>query len=240
MGKQILIAVALALGASLSSPPVLAQQKFVTVGTGAVTGVYYGTGGAICRLMNRGKAKHGIRCSVESTDASVYNINTIKSGELDFAIVQSDVEYNAVKGMAQFKVSGPHTELRSVFSVFPEALLVLSRKEANVTRFEDFKGKRFNVGSPGSGTRFTIEMLMSKIDMKMSDYTLASELRPDEQGAALCDNKIDGFSFVVASPTANIQYPATICGAKLVAITGPAVDRLVKDYPYFSHATIPA
>jgi TRAP transporter TAXI family solute receptor len=239
MGKQILIAAALILGASVSTIAASAPQKFVTVGTGAVTGVYYSTGGAICRLMNRGRTKHGIRCSVESSDASVYNINTIKSGELDFGIVQSDVEYNAVKGLAQFKTSGPHTDLRSVFSVFPEALMVLSRKEANVARFEDFKGKRFNVGSPGSGTRFTIDMLISKSEMKVTDFALAAELKPDEQGAALCENRIDGFSYVVASPTANIQYPTTICGAKLVPITGPAVDRLVKAYPYFSYATIP-
>jgi TRAP transporter TAXI family solute receptor len=239
MAKQILIAGVLMLGASLLSPVVAAPQKFVTVGTGAVTGVYYGTGGAICRLMNRGRTKHGIRCSVESTDASVYNINTLKSGELDFAIVQSDVEYNAIKGLAQFKTSGPHSDLRSVFSVFPEALMVLSRKEAIVRKLEDFKGKRFNVGTPGSGTRFTIDLLMSRSDMKMSDFGLVSELKPDEQGAALCENKIDGFSFVVASPTANIQYPTTICGAKLVPISGPVVDKLVKDYPYFSYVTIP-
>jgi TRAP transporter TAXI family solute receptor len=239
MKKLTLIAAALALGASLASPAAVAQQKFVTIGTGGVTGVYYVAGGAICRLMNKERAKHGIRCSVESTAASVYNINTIKAGELDFGVAQSDVEYNAVKGLAQFKEGGAHSDLRAVFSVFPEALMVLSRKEANVKKFEDFKGKRFNVGNPGSGTRATIEMLMANSGMKNSDFTLTSELKPDEHGAALCDNKIDGFGFVVASPAANIQDPTTTCGAKLVPIAGPAVDKLVKDYPYFAYATIP-
>jgi TRAP transporter TAXI family solute receptor len=239
MKKLTLIAAALALGASLTSPAAVAQQKFVTIGTGGVTGVYYVAGGAICRLMNKERAKHGIRCSVESTAASVYNINTIKAGELDFGVAQSDVEYNAVKGLAQFKEGGAHSDLRAVFSVFPEALMVLSRKEANVKKFEDFKGKRFNVGNPGSGTRATIEMLMANSGMKNSDFTLTSELKPDEHGAALCDNKIDGFGFVVASPAANIQDPTTTCGAKLVPIAGPAVDKLVKDYPYFAYATIP-
>ena len=239
MKRLTLIAAAVALGATLASPAAMAQQKFVTIGTGGVTGVYYVAGGAICRLMNKERAKHGIRCSVESTAASVYNVNTIKAGELDFGVAQSDVEYNAVKGLAQFKEGGPHTELRAVFSVFPEALMVLSRKEANVKKFEDFKGKRFNVGNPGSGTRSTIEMLMANSGMKNSDFTLTSELKPDEHGAALCDNKIDGFGFVVASPAANIQDPTTTCGAKLVNITGPAVDKLVKEYPYFATATIP-
>ncbi len=240
MKKLTLIAAALSFAATLTSPVAMAaEQKFVTIGTGGVTGVYYVAGGAICRLMNKERAKHGIRCSVESTAASVYNINTIKAGELDFGVAQSDVEYNAVKGLAQFKEGGAHSDLRAVFSVFPEALMVLSRKEANVKKFEDFKGKRFNVGNPGSGTRATIDMLMANAGMKTSDFTLTSELKPDEHGAALCDNKIDGFGFVVASPAANIQDPTTTCGAKLVPISGPAVDKLVKDYPYFAYATIP-
>ncbi|WP_301103069.1 TAXI family TRAP transporter solute-binding subunit [Propionivibrio sp.] len=239
MKKLTIIAAALALGVTLASPVAVAQQKFVTIGTGGVTGVYYVAGGAICRLMNKERAKHGIRCSVESTAASVYNINTIKAGELDFGVAQSDVEYNAVKGLAQFKDGGAHSDLRAVFSVFPEALMVLSRKEANIKKFEDFKGKRFNVGNPGSGTRATVDMLMASMGMKTSDFSLTSELKPDEHGPALCDNKIDGFGFVVASPAANIQDPTTTCGAKLVPVTGPAVDKLVKEYPYFAYATIP-
>jgi len=234
-----LTALTLVMGVALASPVAVAQQKFVTIGSGGVTGVYYAAGGAICRLMNKERAKHGIRCSVESTGGSVYNVNTIKGGELDFGVAQSDVQYNAVKGLAQFKDGGAHADLRAVFSVYPEPLTVLSRKEAGIKKFEDFKGKRFNVGNPGSGTRATIDILMPALGMKTSDFTLTSELKPDEHGAALCDNKIDGFGYVVGSPAANIQDPTTTCGAKLVPITGPAVDKLIKEYPYFAAATIP-
>jgi hypothetical protein len=239
MKKLSAIAAALALGATLVSPAAVAQQKFVTIGTGGVTGVYYAAGGAICRLMNKERAKHGIRCSVESTGGSVYNINTIKGGELDFGVAQSDVQFNAVKGLAQFKDGGAHSDLRAVFSVYPEPLTVLARKEAGVTKFEDFKGKRFNVGNPGSGTRDTITTLMTAMGMKASDFSLTSELKPDEHGAALCDNKIDGFGYVVGSPAANIQDPTTTCGAKLVPVAGPAVEKLIKEFPYFAEATIP-
>ena len=239
MKKLTVIAAALALGSTLIAPAAVAQQKFVTIGTGGVTGVYYAAGGAICRLMNKERAKHGIRCSVESTGGSVYNVNTIKAGELDFGVAQSDVQFNAVKGQAQFKDGGPHADLRAVFSVYPEALTVLSRKEANIKKFEDFKDKRFNVGNPGSGTRDTVNILLGALNMKSGDFSLTSELKPDEHGAALCDNKIDGFAYVVGSPAANIQDPTTTCGAKLVPITGPAVDKLIKDYPYFAAATIP-
>lgn len=242
MSKKViphLLAALLTAAGALGAAPAQAQQKFVTVGTGGVTGVYYAAGGAICRLVNKERAKHGIRCSVESTGGSVFNINTIKAGELDLGFAQSDVQYNAYKGQGQFK-DGAYADLRSVFSVHPEPFTVVARKEANITRFEDFKGKRFNVGNPGSGTRASLEELFAAMGWKLSDLSLASELKADEHGPALCDGKIDGFFYGVGHPSANIQDPTTSCGAKLISLTGPAIDKLVHDKPYYARAVIPA
>ncbi|WP_298722076.1 TAXI family TRAP transporter solute-binding subunit [uncultured Ferrovibrio sp.] len=217
----------------------MAQQKFITIGTGGVTGVYYAAGGAICRLLNKDRKSHGIRCSVESTGGSAYNVNTIRAGELDFGMAQSDVHFNGLKGVGAFKDAGPFADLRSVYSIHPEPFTVLARKEINATKFEDLKGKRFNVGNPGSGTRASLEELLGALGWKLSDFSLASELKADEHGPALCDNKIDGFFYGVGHPSANIQDPTTTCGAKLVSIEGPAVDKLVAEHPYFAKATIP-
>ena len=228
-----------ALSLALPWTPAVAQQKFVTIGTGGVTGVYYAAGGAICRLVNKDRAKHGIRCSVESTGGSVFNVNTIKSGELDLGFAQSDVQYNALKGLGAFKDAGPWTDERSVFSVHPEPFTVLARKEAGVKQFNDFKGKRFNVGNPGSGTRASTEELLTAMNWKLSDFALASELKADEHGPALCDGKIDGFFYGVGHPSANIQDPTTSCAAQLIPLTGPAVDKLVAEKPYYAKVAIP-
>ena len=220
--------------------PAFAQQKYLTIGTGGVTGVYYAAGGAICRLVNKDRAKHGLRCSVESTGGSVFNINTIKAGELDLGVAQSDVQYNAAKGLGGFKDAGAYGDLRAVMSLHPEPFTVLTRKEANIKSFADLKGRKFNVGNPGSGTRASMDELLAAMNWKMTDFALASELKADEHGPALCDNKIDGFFYGVGHPSANIQDPTTTCGAKLVSVTGPAVDKLVSERPYYSYATIPA
>jgi TRAP transporter TAXI family solute receptor len=231
-------AASLALAGLLATPlPAVAQQKFVTIGTGGITGVYYAVGGAICRLVNKDRAKSGLRCSVESTGGSVYNVNAIKAGELDFGMTQSDVQYQAANGSGPFKEADK--DLRAVFSVHPEPFTVVARKEANIKEFKDFKGKRFNVGNPGSGTRSALEELLVAEGMKLSDFSLASELKADEHGPALCDNKIDGFFYGVGHPSANIQDPTTTCGAKLVPLTGPAIDELVKKHSYYAYATIP-
>ena len=223
----------------LASPAAHAQQKFITVGTGGVTGVYYAAGGALCRLVNKDRAKHGIRCSVESTGGSVFNINTLKAGELDLGFAQSDVQFNATKGLGPFKDGGAYGDLRAVFSVHPEPFTVVARKEVNIKTFADLKGKRFNVGNPGSGTRSSMEELLGALGWKLGDFSLASELKADEHGAAVCDGKIDGFFYGVGHPSANIQDPTTSCGAKLVSITGAQVDKLVDDKPYYAKTTIP-
>ncbi|WP_291571055.1 TAXI family TRAP transporter solute-binding subunit [Bradyrhizobium sp.] len=218
--------------------PAMAQQKFVTIGTGGVTGVYYAVGGAVCRLMNKNRAETGLRCSVESTGGSVFNANAIKTGELDFGLAQSDIQFAAAKGEGQFKDKAD-PDLRAVFSVHPEPFTVLARKDAGVTQFTDFKGKRFNIGNPGSGTLSSMEELLKQMGWTKADFSLAAELKADEQGTALCDNKIDGFFYGVGHPSAAIQDPTIACGAKLISLTGPAIDALLNAHPYYARATIP-
>ena len=181
---------ALALAAaSLAAPAAMAQQtKFVTIGTGGVTGVYYAAGGAICRLVNKDRTKHGLRCSVESTGGSVFNANAIRAGELDMGVVQSDVQYSAVKGEGQFKAAGPSGDLRAMFSMHPEPMTVVVRKELNAQSLTDLKGKRFNIGNPGSGHRSGADDLLAAFGMKTSDLGLASELKADEHGPELMDH----------------------------------------------------
>jgi TRAP transporter TAXI family solute receptor len=235
--KQILGLVA--MFGVLSSSATLAQEQFITIGTGGVTGVYYAAGGAICRLVNKDRKEHGIRCSVESTGGSAYNVNTIKESELDFGMAQSDVQYNAYNGKEQFADGGAHSDLRAVFSVHPEPFTVVAHPDAGITTFEDFKGKRFNVGNPGSGTRASMERLLAAMGWTMEDFSLASELKADEHGPALCDGKIDGFYYAVGHPSANIQDPTTTCAAQLVPLDNDAVKQLVADNPYYAMATIP-
>jgi TRAP transporter TAXI family solute receptor len=237
--KLFVCAAAVASLVSLRPAGAVAADQFVTIGTGGVTGVYYAVGGAICRLMNKDRKTTHIRCSTESTGGSVFNVNAIQSGELDFGMTQSDVQYNAVKGEAQFKDTGAFSDLRAVFSVHPEPFTVLARPDSGVKKFEDFKGKRFNVGNPGSGTRASMEELLKQMGWSDADFSLASELKADEQGPALCDNKIDGFFYGVGHPSAAIQDPTTACGAKLIPLQGAAVDALLKAHPYYSVATIP-
>jgi TRAP transporter TAXI family solute receptor len=236
-------AVAVATGAWMAgtSSAALAQDEtnFVTIGTGGVTGVYYPAGGAICRLVNKDRDAHGIRCSVESTGGSVYNLNTIRAGELEFGVAQSDWQYHSYNGSSRFEDAGAYEDLRAMFSLHPEPFTVVAREGSGIENFADLKGKRVNVGNPGSGQRATMEIAMDAMGWSMDDFSLASELKSAEQAQALCDNKIDAFVFVVGHPSGSIQEATTTCNAQLVNVKNEQLEELVSDRPYYSFATIP-
>jgi len=224
--------------AAMMAPAAYAQE-FITIGTGGVTGVYYPTGGAICRLVNKGRKDHGIRCSVESTGGSVYNINTIREGELEFGVAQSDWQYHAYNGTSKFEDAGPFEGLRAVFSVHPEPFTVVARADAGINSFEDLKGKRVNIGNPGSGQRGTMDVVLEAMGWTVDDFALASELKAAEQSAALCDNQIDAMIYTVGHPSGSIQEASTACDSVLVNVTGEAIDGLIENNSFYRTATIP-
>ena len=242
MKKLFVFCIAAVFGLVLfigSAPVQAADQTFVTIGTGGVTGVYYPTGGAIARLVNKGKKVHHIRCTVESTGGSVYNLNAIASGELDMGVAQSDWQYHAYHGTSKFAKKGPNKNLRAVFSVHPEPFTVVARKDSGIKTFMDLKGKRVNIGNPGSGQRGTMEVVMQALGWTKADFKLAAELKSAEQSSALCDNKIDAIVFTVGHPSGSIKEATTSCDSVLVNVTGPAIDKLVKEADYYRMATIP-
>ncbi len=236
--KSWMMAVALGLlgaGMAVAAP----ERVFVTVGTGGVTGVYYPTGGAICRLVNKDRKEHGIRCSVESTGGSLFNINAIREGDLEMGVAQSDWQYHAYNGTSKFAETGAFPDLRSMFSLHPEPFTVVARADADISSFEDLKGKRVNIGNPGSGQRATMEVLMDAMGWTVRDFALASELKSAEQSMALCDNKIDAIVFTVGHPSGSIQEATTTCDTVLVNVAGEAVDKLIEENSFYGPATIP-
>ena len=234
------LAAAAALSAALVSAPAFAQQKFITIGTGGVTGVYYAAGGAICRLVNKDRAKHGIRCSVESTGGSVFNVNTIKAGELDLGFTQSDVQYNATKGLGQFKDAGACGDLRAVLLGAPRAVhgagaqggqrqdLHRLQGQALQRRQSRLRHARFDGGAAG---RAGLEAVAT------SRWPPSS--RPTSTARRCATARSTASTMAWATPRANIQDPTTSCGAKLVSITGPAVDKLIAEKPYYAKAIDP-
>jgi TRAP transporter TAXI family solute receptor len=236
------MSVTLVLSAMLVMPNVdfaQAAEEFITLGTGGITGVYYPVGGAICRLVNKDRKTTNLRCGIESTGASVFNVNAIRSGDLSLGIVQSDTQYHAYNGTEQFEKAGADKELRALFSLQSEAFTLVARDDSGIKTFDDLPGKRMNLGDPGSGNRNTLELLMKEYGWTPSVYKLATDLKPAEMAGALCDNKIDAFVYVVGHPNGSLQEASATCNSHVVPVTGPKVDAFIKSYPFYPEAVIP-
>ena len=228
-----------ALAAGLAVAPVAGAQEFVTIGTGGVTGVYYPTGGAICRLMNRNRDEHGIRCTVESTGGSVYNTRTIREGELDFGVIQSDVQSAAIAGTGPFADDGAYPDLRALFSIHPEPMHVMVTADSGIETVADMAGNRVNIGNPGSGTRVLAETLLSYAGVEIDSFSLAAELRSAEQAAALCDGNIDAAIWAAGLPNGSSQEATSTCDINIMALEGEFIDQLLAENPAYAAATIP-
>ena len=225
-------------GAMMAGTVGMAQERFITIGTGGQTGVYFVVGQSICRLVNRGTADHNLKCTAPSTGGSIANINAIKAGDMDMGVAQSDWQFHAFNGSSKFE-GEKFEKLRAVFSVHPEPFTVIARAEAGIASFDDLKGKRVNVGSPGSGQLATMEVVLKAKGWTMDDFALASELKPAEQAAALGDNKVDAIIYTVGHPNGSIQEAVSTTDAILVPVTGPEIDSLISENPFYATATIP-
>ncbi|MFC0308386.1 TAXI family TRAP transporter solute-binding subunit [Gallibacterium trehalosifermentans] len=225
-------------GLILTSASVMAEDKFVTIGTGGQTGVYYVVGQSVCQLVNRDTAKTGLKCNAPSTGASVANLNGIANKQLDMGIAQSDWQYHAYHGTSSFE-GKKNEKLRAVFSIHPEPFTVMARNDSGITSFDDLKGKRVNVGDPGSGTRATMNVILKAKGWNDAIFKIASELKPAEMASAMCDNNLDAITYNVGHPNGALKEAAASCDAHLVSVTGPAIDQLVADNPYYAKAVIP-
>ena len=223
------------------------SAEFMTIGTGGANGVYFQVGSAICKMVakiqssdngSKDGAKTAYRCAAPSTGGSTYNIGQIQQGEFQFGVAQSDWGYHAYNGTKPDKVK-PFKDLRSVFSAHPEPFQIIARKGSGIKDWNSLKGKKVNIGNPGSGQRGTFEVLMEKHKATKGFFGSTSELTSSEQAGALCDGKIDAFGYTVGVPNAGVAQAADGCGAYIVNLTDSVVKDMVKKEPYYAFATIP-
>ena len=223
----------------LSATNALAEERIVTIGTAGVTGVYYPAGGAICRLVNRGRKEHGVRCTVESTGGSINNLELLRKHDMDLGVVQSDLLYHAYNGSEIFADVGADKQLRAVFALHSEPFTVVARKDAHIRVFDDLKGKRIYLGPAGSGARATMDELMHRKGWTNKVFSQVVELKTDDQVKALCGGKIDALIYAGGHPNGAIQQLTSACQTRLVEVSGPAIEAMMKEYPFYSPAIIP-
>ena len=242
MKKVLVIGIALVFGFAVfmggAPTPVQAKTTFVTIGTGGITGVYYPTGGAIAKMVNKKRKEYGIRATVESTGGSVFNVNAVMSGDLDFGVVQSDRQYQAVHGLAEWKDAGPQKDLRAVFSIHPESVTLVAAVDANIKDIKDLKGKDVNIGNPGSGQRQNAIDALEAVGLNYETDMQAEGIKAAESAGLLQDGRIDAFFYTVGHPNGSIKE-ATSGKRKVRFASILGIEKLLEKYPYYAKSVIP-
>jgi TRAP transporter TAXI family solute receptor len=233
---SIIVIASMALGIGVARP---IQAEEIAIGTASRAGVYFQVGQAICRLLNAETAQHGVVCKAPPTDGSIDNLRQIRAAKRQLGIVQSDWQYHAVNGTGTFEAVGSDTDLRALFSVHGESFTVVARRDAGIESLDDLKGKRVNIGNPGSGQRATLEVLMAAKGWDKNVFSLANELSASEQSLALCHDRVQAMVYVVGHPNASVAQAVNLCDALIVPVTGPVVDRLLAENPYYARTQVP-
>jgi hypothetical protein len=228
-----------ALAASLGSFSGPASAADLTIGTGSTAGVYYQVGRAICSLVNRRSEELGLTCRALPTKGSIANLRDVRDGKLQIALAQSDWQFEAVKGTGPFSSAGPDDKLRSLFSLYGEPFTVVARRDSGITTLKDLKGKRVNIGNPGSGQRATMEVVMAAMGWTADDFALVDSLPADQQSLALCHDRVQAIVYTVGHPNPSIGKAIGLCDARIVDVSGPAIDKLVAEHPYYAYTEIP-
>lgn len=238
MPRRLIFSALLTVGTLFICSGVYAKTNFVTIGTGGITGVYYPTGGAIAKMVNKKKKEYGIRATVESTGGSVFNVNAVMNGDLEFGIVQSDRQYQAVNGLEEWKDKGPQQDLRAVFSIHPESVTLVAAVDSGAKDIKDLKGKKVNIGNPGSGQRQNSIDALSTVGLDIDKDIQTESVKASEAPGLLQDGRIDAFFYTVGHPNGAIKE-ATSGTRKVRFVTISAVDKLLAQYPYYARSSIP-
>jgi TRAP transporter TAXI family solute receptor len=235
-----LLKIGCALAICLNAYSALAEQKRIAIGSGGATGVYYPVAIALCRLFNEDYSEQGYSCRVERTGGSIDNLNKLRTGDVNFAIVQSDWQSHSYNGTSVFAKNGPHRDLRSLLALYSEAFTIVARSKSKIVAFQDLRRHRVNIGNPGSGQRATMEVVMDAFGWTRFDFSSIREFGPDHQAQALCDGEIDAIVFVAGHPSGSIKSATQKCSTNFVRVDGPIVKALVRKYDYYRLTEIPA
>jgi TRAP transporter TAXI family solute receptor len=212
----------------------------IAIATGSTGGLYYAAGEAICKAIAARTQSSSPTCYVLTSRGSMANVLELDPVKTPFAIVQSDVQYNAVTAGGLFATVGADSNLRSVFSLHGEAFTVLVRADSGLSSIADLKTRKFSAGRIGTGTREAAEALFEVLGWTPEDRKNLADVAVAEQSAALCAGQVDAIAYLIGHPSQIVTAATEACPVKLVPLPKEAVDGLTRKLLYYRPATISA
>ena len=209
------------------------------LGTGSVQGVYFPVGGVICRLLNRHKSLHRIRCSLESTGGSIQNLRDLRAGDFDLVFAQSDWQYHAYNGSSTFREQGPNKDLRAVLALESDPLALIVKVDSDIADFDDLQDRTVSFGYARSLQHRIINELLSAKGWTDKNFQRVRRMNDSKQVGELCADRVEAILLLSSSLTDYLRDLDESCKLRLVPIEGPEITRIIEQKPYYRVGRIP-
>ncbi len=226
------ILAAVALG-TLGAPA--KAEEFINVLTGGTSGVYYPLGAGLANIY--GEKIEGVRTQVQSTKASVENMNLLQSGGGEIAFALGDSVAAAWAGDEEAGFPAKLDQLRGIAAIYPNFIQIVASKESGITDFDGLKGRSLSVGAPASGTELNARAIFGAMDMSYDDLGKVEYLPFAESVELIKNRQLDGTLQSAGLGVASIRDLSSSLPITVVAIPASVAETL--GAPYIA-ATIPA
>jgi TRAP transporter TAXI family solute receptor len=214
------------------------KSRTLTIGTGGVGGTYDDAGRAIARVVNKKEEVNGFRLQDKTSSGSVSNINAIVAGDIYFGLAQSDRQYQAFNGLAEWKGEGPHKDLRAVLSLYTESVTLVAGRDSDISTIHDLRGKRIDIGLPGSGTRQNAIDAFDGAGIEWEKDIEVHEEKPDIRLQMLMHSKLDAFFHTVGHPSSDIMFATySVRGVRFIPLAN--IEEILSAKPYYLRSRIP-
>lgn len=208
------------------------------VGTGSVQGAYFPIGGVICRLVNRHKHLHKIRCSLESTSGSIANLRDLEQQKFDLVFAQSDWQYHAYNGSSTFEKDGPNKNLRAVFALEADPLALLVPQDSEVNSFDDLADKRVSFGYTRSLQHRIINDFLAVKKWTSKNFKEIRPMSDERQVRQICDGQLDAILLLSSSLSDRLRNLSDDCKLRMLPIEGDEVKQVIAQKPYYRTAKV--
>lgn len=209
-------------------------KKFYSMGTASINGTYYPVGNSIGRIFS--KKLPGMVVLAEPTPGSVANIEFLRRGQIDLALIQSDVAWQAFNGTHSFE-KNRYRELRVLASLYSEVIQIIVRGDSEIRTIRDLRGKKISVGERDSGSAASVILVLGAAGLSPDDYTLVYE-RFTRATESLNDGYVDAVYHAGGVPADGIARLAEKSDIRLVSVPQDVRTSILAKFPYFTSEVI--
>ncbi|MDR2179694.1 MAG: TAXI family TRAP transporter solute-binding subunit [Synergistaceae bacterium] len=226
----------------LAGTPAEAAQYRINIATATTGGAYYPIGNTMAQIYSK---IEGIRASAQSTAGTPQNVELLINDEVQIAIGQTGICYYAYTGTGSYEGKAPYTNERGMFTLYPNVMHWVVKKNAGIKSVADLKGKHIVPGQVASATEINSREMLAAYGLNYlkdkGEVTVTAEyLGYNEAGDQMKNGLIDATHIAGGVPTAAVMDILSSEAGELLSMEEEQIKTICEKYPWYYPYTIAA